>query len=345
MIKELKSRIAVSSLYPKAAREYIFLMGTIRYVKRKIIRPNEWLRILSKPPRAIGLNVTDICNANCCYCAYRFHKPEGVMDMQVYEKTVREFSELGGGAVGLSPVTGEPLLDPYLVQRIEFARQFHNVQKITFSTNGILFQQEEIVENLIRLSSKIKIQISTSLPGFEKKMFERVYGVGNYDRILTGIHNLLKTNRDKNSPLDIYLKLQPDRGGVLQHVDFKKMIRPYIDNENIMVSPRVEDNWCGQIKQEHLTGDMIFLRPLKFRSVPCQLLLVGTIDVLVNGDVRMCGCVYGSEGKHDSLVIGNIKERSLSEIWFGNGPKKICEQFLKSELPDPCQKCLLYEPY
>ena len=110
------------------------------------------------------------------------------------------------------------------------------------------------------------------------------------------------------------------------------------------ISHRVCDNWCGQIKQEDLTGDFIMMRPLKFKRIPCQFLLEGTVDILINGDVRLCGCVYGEKGKHDDLVIGNINEQSLSDIWFGNRPREICEQFLSGNLPEPCNQCLMYEP-
>ena len=74
------------------------------------------------------------------------------------------------------------------------------------------------------------------------------------------------------------------------------------------------------------------------------MLLEGA-NILVNGDVRICGCRYGKERKHDELVIGNIKEKSLSEIWFGSEPTTICERFLRGELPLPCQKCFMYVPY
>jgi radical SAM protein with 4Fe4S-binding SPASM domain len=65
----------------------------------------------------------------------------------------------------------------------------------------------------------------------------------------------------------------------------------------------------------------------------------------VNGDVRVCGCTYGAEGKHDTLVIGNIMEKSLAEIWFGEGRRKICERFVNLELPNPCKQCFMYDPY
>ena len=341
-LKSVKLIIGDSNISPVIYRESCFLIDNFRYVKRKIFHPNEWRNRIREPLELLGFNVTDVCNANCCYCAYKFDKPEGVMEMQIYKKGIQEFSKMGGGMVGLGPITGEPLLDPHLTERIEFATQFKNIKGISFYTNGILLKKEKIRRDLIQLSSKIRININISLPGFEKEMFERVYNVKWDEAILHGIKNLLQENEEAF----INLGLQPDRGGVLKERNFRTYILPYIDKKNISLpGSRIRDNWCGQIKEDHLTGDMVLRKALKIKNIPCKVLLDRHIDILVNGDVRMCGCRYGKEGKHDELVIGNIKEKSLSEIWFGSEPKKICENFLKSEVPTPCQECLMYCPY
>ena len=128
-LQSLKSRLKNSiMLSPKLYREYWFFKSNVRYIRRSLVGRNEWKNILKEPPMLAGFNTIGRCNANCCYCAYMFHEPDGIMDMQIYEKGVRDFSDMGGGAIGLSPVTGEPLLDPYLSERIEFASQFNNIE-------------------------------------------------------------------------------------------------------------------------------------------------------------------------------------------------------------------------
>jgi MoaA/NifB/PqqE/SkfB family radical SAM enzyme len=348
-ISRMAIRLGIVDLdiYPKAVKEVLYLMGVGRYLKRKALKQHEWRDMLKRPPNSLGLNVTDVCNAKCVYCAYRFHKPEGVMDMAVYEKSVRDFSALGGGVLGLSNMTGDPLLDPHLVKRIEFAGQFKNITYIFFSTNGIGLKHKDLIDELFRLSSAKPIKIDISLPGFEKKMFERVYDVGDYEKVLEGMRYLLETNKKRGLPLDITLRLQPDRGGVFKDPDYVKHIKPFISEKNVLCSSRVENNWCGQIKQEHLTGQMVLRRPVpdRFRGIPCRFLVIGSVDILLNGDVRVCGCTYGAEGKHDSLVIGNIMEKSLAEIWGGEARRKIIEQFVNLELPNPCKQCFMYDPY
>jgi len=85
-------------------REYFFASGLLRYAKRKAFLPSEWRKKLKKAPSLLGLNVTDVCNARCVYCAYRFHKPEGVMDMATYETAICEFAGMGGGVRWVYPI-------------------------------------------------------------------------------------------------------------------------------------------------------------------------------------------------------------------------------------------------
>jgi MoaA/NifB/PqqE/SkfB family radical SAM enzyme len=317
----------------------------MRYVRRSLFHRNEWKEILEKSPILAGFNTTGICNARCCYCAYQFQEPDGVMGMSIYEKGVREFSDMGGGIIGLSPVTGEPLVDPHFTERIESAARFSNLTAVTFDTNGILLKDHTIREALIELSSWIQINMIISLPGFDKAMFERVYNIKWDDAILYGIEELLQANRERNHPIRITFSFQPDRAGVLQEPNFTSHILPYIDKEDAVMIGLLRDNWCGQIEQKQLSGDMVLMRRLKVRRIPCEIMLDRHVDILVNGDVRMCGCTYGREGKHDDLVIGNIQNDSLSDLWFGPGPAQLCERYFASDPPVPCRKCAMYMPY
>lgn len=345
-IRAFKNKLHATTLIPpKVHRDYWYIKGNWRYLRRAVRPRDGWKEILREPPTLVGFNITSSCDAKCCYCAYVLHKPEGVMDMAIFEKGVREFDAMGGGVVGLSPVTGEPLVDPHFAERIELASRFRNITAVMFDTNGILLKKKRIRETLFLLSSRIPIRMNISLPGFDKEMFERVYRVPWDDAILTGIHDLVKTNRECGKPLQISFVFQPDRLGVLQEPNFKKYIRPYIDNTDIVMVGLIRDNWGGQITQDDLTGDLLLMRQLPFRRLPCGILLDRHVDILVNGDVRMCGCTYSAAGQHDDLVIGNILESSLSDLWFGPGPKKLCERYLAGDTPNPCRQCAMYMPY
>ena len=105
-------KITKSKFMSLLAREFIFLDRNINYFMSRVSNRHKIQDVLKEPPSLLGLNITGYCNAKCCYCAYPMHKPDGVMDMAIYEKAVTDFSSMGGGLIGLSTLTGEPLLDP-----------------------------------------------------------------------------------------------------------------------------------------------------------------------------------------------------------------------------------------
>lgn len=74
-------------------------------------------------------------------------------------------------------------------------------------------------------------------------------------------------------------------------------------------------------------------------SEPCQELYNGVI-VFANGDVGGCWR-RDIEGK---LVIGNIYDNSLNDIWKGKNIRIIRQNWIDGKIPDVCKNCFAYEP-
>jgi MoaA/NifB/PqqE/SkfB family radical SAM enzyme len=104
---------------------------------------------LDNPTRPVFLKVevTNICNANCTFCAYQHQtRPKKVMSAAVFNKLIDEFDELGGGALVLTPVVGESLIDKDFVEKVRYARSKKNVTDIDLTSNGILLTREKFEE-------------------------------------------------------------------------------------------------------------------------------------------------------------------------------------------------------
>src|SRR3954468_9302483 len=84
--------------------------------------------------KALQVSVTNVCNARCSFCAYRLvahtGRPTGVMKMDVFKKTVDEYSKLGGKGIDLTPTVGDPLLDPTLIEKVKYLREHTQIQDI-----------------------------------------------------------------------------------------------------------------------------------------------------------------------------------------------------------------------
>lgn len=69
--------------------------------------------------------VTNICNAKCSFCAYpkvvaNKTLQTGVMTFEVFKKAVDEWAAIGGEGLDLTPVVGDPLVDPGLLDKVDW---------------------------------------------------------------------------------------------------------------------------------------------------------------------------------------------------------------------------------
>jgi MoaA/NifB/PqqE/SkfB family radical SAM enzyme len=72
------------------------------------------------------IGVTNICNARCVFCAYPRAMDSkdlkgGVMPLPLFKKIVDEWVALGGTQVDLTHTVGDPLVDPGLLDKVNYA--------------------------------------------------------------------------------------------------------------------------------------------------------------------------------------------------------------------------------
>jgi radical SAM protein with 4Fe4S-binding SPASM domain len=60
--------------------------------------------------------------------------------------------------------------------------------------------------------------------------------------------------------------------------------------------------------------------------------------ILANGKVNACAC----RDVEAELIIGDLKESTLSEIWAGPGIEEIIQHQECGDFPDVCQRCTWY---
>jgi len=116
---------------------------------------------------SITVGTTNICNAKCVFCAYPQAVKNGtlrtgVMTLATFQKVVSEWAKNGGKAMDLTPVVGDPLIDPGLMEKIQFARGA-GISHIDFTTNGILLNHQDNYKKLVDLKvSTIHISIGAT---------------------------------------------------------------------------------------------------------------------------------------------------------------------------------------
>ena len=298
----------------------------------------KWYPLENMPPEILKFETTNVCNANCIFCAYQYDtRPKGFMSMELFKRALKEYVEMGGENVAFAPMVGEPTLDPYILEKLRIIKGEASIKSCYLFTNGILLDRVGIIQ---LLSSGVQaIHISTA--GFDKDMYPRLYRSKKYEQVIGNIQMLLKKNYEMGKPVRITLEIRSDESvrKVLNKTDFKEKILPYLDKRDLSFLLFFDD-WGGSIKKSDLTGNMKLAKPKRGKR-PCRRTFSAMITW--DGKVRACAC-RSLFGEFDELLIGDLQRSNLEDIWYSDTLKDLRRGFEFGTIPKVCQNCSMYDP-
>ncbi len=311
-----------------------------RYFNAVARRFRNWEKLETQPPKVLKVELNNVCNANCIFCGYQYEmRAKGKMPDALFDRSLQEFVALGGKRLSYIPIVGEPLLDKKLPERTRQARAL-GIEEVYTYTNGILLYRYDI--DALLASGLTHLSISTS--PLDAESYERIYRSKEYDKLIVGLEKLLIRNNELGKPVNINFLIRSDVPTeiALDKPDYKKYVRPHInENQDIGVMYKGYDSWGGMIKQEDLYGEMTVAEPPADKSRPCDQTF--SLTVLYDGRVRACGCRFNN-AEEDPLIVGDLKDQSLREIWHGDKLKQVRRSFPEGNLSSLCQACATYKP-
>lgn len=317
------------------------LLVRVRRVPPEAVYPHRHL----SSSASLQIAVTNICNARCSFCAYpkaldSGHLRVGTMDVDVFRKTVDEWVALGGENIDVTPVVGDPLVDPALLQKLDYAINHARLKRVQLISNGILLNRNDLYKRLVDLRVHT---VAISTQGTSGEAYAKVFGVDKYQEVISGLRNLLEYNRAQGEPIHvaIYFRHAQRPSQILRSRDFRVHIRPYLSRRVQFFFTPDYDNWGGTIAAEDMTGVMRLRDPLPMLNVPCAQLFGYVVQH--DGSVRLCGCRL-SRTDQDDMVVGNIKDEPLDQIARGPRAWRIIEGFYAGVRPETCRGCTLYAP-
>ncbi len=298
------------------------------------------LEAMAQRPAELHLETTNLCNADCVFCPYQFQqRPIETMNDTVFEKALTDFVAEGGGDVFFTPIVGDALIDKAIIQRIQRARSEPTVDRIKLITNMILAHKRGI-EPLLESGLSL---LMISIAGFDKDMYQRVYRSPKYAQVLRNTLALLETNQRLGNPVEIVIGLRPDRP--------LNEIMDYPDMRDVMTyEPKLDFTWAftsagGRITREALPAAMR-LRKAPVKKEACVETYNGPM-VLADGRVLACSCVAAMDAD-PGLVLGNLSEQSLGDIWRSPRSHQLRASFRASSknpqsvLNPTCASCEMY---
>ena len=267
-------------------------------------------------PLIIDIEVTNACNMDCLVCTRQvMTRKTGFMDWNLYKKIIDEVS-IHNAAIRLIRF-GEPLLHPKITEMIKYAKKKNLLVHMT--TNGLLLSESKSAEIVdFGLDS-----IIFSMQGTTKEEYQRLRNTKHYDKLVKNIQKLAELRKKKG------------------------VSNPYITITTTILDETQEDIDIF-IRKWRKTVDCIdygptYLGKLKLRSVDRIKYLIPRentpkrrikecnevrtkLSINWNGDVTACCADFDGE-----MVIGNVLNESLKDVWNGKKHMEICDILKKKE--------------
>ncbi|MDE3154703.1 MAG: radical SAM protein [Acidobacteriota bacterium] len=296
-------------------------------------------RFIPHEPPKLSIETTNICNANCVFCANRvMTRRKQPLDLDDFRKAVDEFAAMGGVDLDFNATIGDPLLDPKLLERARYVRRYPQFATLGFVTTLQWLHRFDLDEFFA--AGFTWLSVSTTLSG--REMYKAFFQVDKYDQMLANLVALLEENNRRGRPLNIEIAVKPTDEPlerVLAHPDFQRVnaLTPQDLEETVRRQGFYVDDWLGAVT----LPPYLKKRPLYPRAFrPCQLLYAGLM-VYSNGKVGACSC-RDFEASSD-LILGHVGEQSLATLWTGERLAALREDWRRrNHVPDICRSCRHY---
>ncbi len=293
--------------------------------------------IVQETPLILQIETTNICNSRCVFCAYpNMKRPKGVMSMPLFEKIVQDYCRMGGGPVSLTPVVGDALLDPHLLQRIELLAAQKKINQISLTTNAIALERYSDDDLATILNKLACIQIS--IGGLAPLTYRTMYGVDRFPQVERAMERLMTLkDRVAGRPAAVIFAFRTN-DWQFEH-RYRRQLKEY-RRRGIFVSHIWNyANYAGQVQ----TDRQLRLEVIDGHGERLHSCIYANVHMAVcwDGHITACGC---ADFEGQALGIGHAGEDTLTEVWSGQKRAAILDSFAAGKTPGICRKCSAYQP-
>lgn len=272
-------------------------------------------------PFTVYIYPTTFCNFKCTYCGHSLGKEKmkeeydldfETMEMDTFRLIIDQLKKFPQKLKVLSLTGhGEPLINKNLPDMVRYAKDSNISEKIEFISNGSLLTNE-ISKNLINAGLDC---LKLSIQGVTAQSYKEVC---NYDIDYKEFINQVEYFYNNKEDCQLYVKTMDV---ALSENEDKLFYKTYENISDRMYIEEVRNVYSGVSSTGNIdvTKDR-YGRTHKKRHV-CPLCFFG-LGILPNGDVKPCDSVY------KPIILGNVKEVSVTDMWNG----KILKEFRKTQL-------------
>lgn len=259
-------------------------------------------------PRYLDVELTNLCNFNCCFCPTGtkvMQRVKGYMQENVVQALLENIKKYQIPGVRFIR-WGEPTIHPQYIEIMKRVKKAGAM--IHMNTNGIKLDQDQIQQLIdIELDS-----IKFSFQGADQGTYNEMREGGDYSRLLQIVRDMYEIRGDLPYP---YIQISTTLTGesAEQIENFKKDIAAYCDYYNIgytqlnhlnvddmKISETEKDKIRKLQEYENLNHEYLEVCPEAFDK----------LSINWNGDVTLCCSDYDN-----FLIIGNILDMDLKQLF------------------------------
>ncbi len=276
-------------------------------------------------PTIFTIETTNVCNLNCIMCPRReMTRKMGIMDLGFFKKIVDQAKPYNRWI--LLHGMGEPLTDKHIFEMIDYCES--NGIKVELSTNCTLLDKENAKKLLKTKLSRLILSVDAVTEGTYKKIRRQ----GDFNKVMENINNFLEMKKESRSKTEIVLQL-------IVMKENKKEINDFVGKwqgkvSKVLVKPF--SSWAGQLSEIGELGEEGYrYQNAVPKTRPACYYLWKSVVVQWDGKVVPCCRDFNSK-----IVLGDLKEQTLAEIWKGKKIKAMRKAHLEGRFKNTlCDNC------
>ena len=280
-------------------------------------------------PRYVSIQTTSMCNAACIFCPYASIKdlfPQKIMPMSLYAKIMDECSQHKDVTRLILYMNNEPLTDPYITERICYAKERLPWAYVHILTNGALLT-DEITDKL--LASKLD-WIGISFHGIRKETIVKAMCI-NYEVALDRICTFIKKAGKSGKNIKEYIMITFLKHEYLSDEEKQETINFWHDKGIERIS-----YFDGSISR---AGNVKNLPHVYHREkiAGCKSIWANEmIHIAEDGNVILCCMDWERE-----VILGDLNVDSINDVWNTKRGKIWSRIEGIQDLPDNflCRRC------
>lgn len=271
-------------------------------------------------PRRLMIEVTNICNHRCVFCANsKSIRKRGTADIGMVQEVITEAYQLGARELSFHAM-GEPLLYKELPKCVQMAKNI-GYEYVYIDTNGALAAPDVINPIIDAGIDSIKFSIS----GATRETYKKMHGRDDYDIVINNIKQVSFYKNNMNKKLKLITDFVKNSNNAYEIEMFEKTMQPLVDE---VWSHEVLNQGGNMVEDNKEIGGTTYV------TIPCNEVFDRMV-VMWNGDVTAYCMDFDS-----NLVYGNVQEDSLEEVWHNECVTKLREMHLHGRVDGTlCYNC------